>query len=257
VAEREFAGRSVLVTGGGGACIGGPAALWFAQQGAHVAICDVHERRLGEWAARIRAETGREVLSFHLDIARRERVARMVADTERALGAVDVLVCNAAENKLGKIASYAMSDWDRTIEVSLTANFHLSRLVLPGMIARRRGNILMIGSIAGWVGDPNPRDGEPAYAAAKAALNSLTRNIASEAGPHGVRCNAIALGLVQSRFIEKYEDQFRPMIEQTPLRRFGTTEDVIECIAFLASDRRSGFITGEAINVSGGYYMRA
>jgi NAD(P)-dependent dehydrogenase (short-subunit alcohol dehydrogenase family) len=256
VAESELAGRTVLVTGGGGACIGGPAALHFAQQGARVAICDLHERRLHEWAERVRKETSAELLAFHLDIAEREKVVRMVAETERALGPVDLLVCNAAENKLGKIASYAMADWDRTIEVSLSANFHLSRLVLPRMIERRRGNIIMIGSIAGWLGDPNPRDGEPAYAAAKAALNSLTRNIATEAGPFGVRCNAIALGLVWSRFIEKYEDQFRPMIEQTPLRRFGRTEDVIECIAFLASDRRSGFITGEAINVSGGYYMR-
>lgn len=254
--EREFEERVVLVTGGGGGCIGGPTALFFARQGARVVICDLHERRLREWAERIRKETGADVLDVHLDIAERGKVAAMVAETERRFGPVDVLVCNAAENKLGKIASYAMDDWDRTIDVSLSANFHLSRLVLPRMIERRRGNILMIASVAAWLGDPNPRDGEPAYAAAKAALLSLTRNIACEAGPAGVRCNAIALGLIWSRFVEKFREQFDPMIEQTPLRRFGTTEDVVECIAFLASDRRSGFITGEAINVSGGFYMR-
>jgi NAD(P)-dependent dehydrogenase (short-subunit alcohol dehydrogenase family) len=255
-AASEFQDRVVLVTGGGGGCIGGPTAQFFAQQGARVVICDLHERRLREWAERIRKETGGTVLDFHLDIAEREKVQRMVAETEQRLGPVDVLVCNAAENKLGKIVSYAMEDWDRTIDVSISANFHLSRLVLPRMVERGRGNILMIASIAAWLGDPNPRDGEPAYAAAKAALLSLTRNIATEVGPSGVRCNAIALGLIWSRFVEKYEEQFRPMIEQTPLRRYGRTEDVLECIAFLASDRRAGFITGEAINVSGGFYMR-
>lgn len=255
-AEREHEGRVVLVTGGGGGCIGGPTALYFGGQGARVVICDLHERRLRQWEERVRKETGATVLAFPLDIADRPAVDRMLEETERAVGPVDVLVCNAAENKLGKIVSYDMADWDRTLDVSLSANFYLSRKVLPRMVERRGGNILHVASIAAWMGDPNPRDGEPAYAAAKAALLSLTRNIAHEVGPSGVRCNAIALGLVWSRFVEKFEEQFRPMIERTPLRRYGRTEDVIECIAFLASDRRSGFITGEAINVSGGFYMR-
>jgi len=253
---REFEGKVVLVTGGGGGCIGGPTAMFFAQQGAHVVSCDMHERRLREWAERIRKETGATVLDFHLDIAERDKVARMIEETERALGPVDVLVANACENKLGKIVSYSVDDWDRTIDVTLSANFRLARHVLPKMVERRSGNIIHVASIAAWMGDPNPRDGEPAYAAAKAALLSLTRNIASEVGPAGVRCNAIALGLIWSRFVEKFESQFRPMIEATPLRRYGRTDDVIECIAFLASDRRSGFITGESINVSGGFYMR-
>jgi NAD(P)-dependent dehydrogenase (short-subunit alcohol dehydrogenase family) len=254
--EREFADRVVLVTGGGGSCIGGPTALRFAQEGAHVVVCDQHERRLREWAERIRKETSARVLDFHLDIADRPKVDRMIEETERSLGPVDLLICNAAENKLGHMVDYDPADWDRTIDVSLSANFYLARKVLPSMVERRRGGILNIGSIAAWVGDPNPDRGEPAYAAAKAALLSLTRNVAYEVGPAGVRCNAIALGLIWSRFVEKFDAQFRPLVEKTPLRRYGTTDDVIECILFLASDRRSGFITGEAINVSGGFYMR-
>ena len=254
--EREFADRVVLVTGGGGSCIGGPTALRFAQERAHVVVCDQHERRLREWAERIRKETSARVLDFHLDIADRPKVDRMIEETERSLGPVDLLICNAAENKLGHMVDYDPADWDRTIDVSLSANFYLARKVLPSMVERRRGGILNIGSIAAWVGDPNPDRGEPAYAAAKAALLSLTRNVAYEVGPAGVRCNAIALGLIWSRFVEKFDAQFRPLVEKTPLRRYGTTDDVIECILFLASDRRSGFITGEAINVSGGFYMR-
>src|SRR5262245_12689738 len=127
--EREFEGRVVLVTGGGGSCIGGPTALRFAREGAIPVICDIHARRNGEMAAHIRRETGAQVLEYHLDIADRAAVAAMLADTAQKVGPVDVLVCNAAENKLGKIASYDMADWDRTLDVSLTANFHLCRQV--------------------------------------------------------------------------------------------------------------------------------
>jgi len=252
----EFDGSVALVTGGGGSCIGGPTALRFAQEGASVVICDLHERRNTDMAERIRKETGAKVLAFPLDIADRARVDAMIAETERELGRVDVLVCNAAENKLGKIVEYDMADWDRTIDVSLSANFYLARKVLPGMVARRRGNIVNISSVAGWIGNPNEKDGEPAYAAAKAAMFALTRNIAHEVGPHGVRCNAIAPGLIWSRFVEKFDADFRPLVDATPLRRYGRSEDIVEAVMFLASDKRAGFITGEALNVSGGWYMR-
>jgi 3-oxoacyl-[acyl-carrier protein] reductase len=256
-AAREFEGRVALVTGGGGSAIGAPTALRFAEEGAALAICDVHERRNRETAERIRKETGARVLDFTLDIADRSAVDQMLAETARTLGPVDLLVCNAAENKLGKLLAYAPEDWDRTIEVSLTANFYLARRVLPGMVEARRGSIVMISSIAGWIGDPNPERGEPAYAAAKAALFALVRQIASEVGPYGIRANAVAPGVVASRFAEKYREQFEPIRLATPLRRFATSADVVEAILFLASDRRAGFITGEALNVSGGWYMRA
>ena len=252
----EFDASVVLVTGGGGSCIGGPTALRFAQEGASLVICDQHERRNTEMAERIRKETGTRVLAFHLDIADRAKVDAMIAETERELGRVDVLVCNAAENKLGHMIDYDPADWDRTIDVSLSANFYLARKVLPGMVARRRGNIVNISSVAGWIGNPNEKDGEPAYAAAKAAMFALTRNIAHEVGPHGIRCNAIAPGLIWSRFVEKFDADLRPLIEATPMRRYGRSEDVVEAVMFLASDKRSGFITGEALNVSGGWYMR-
>ena len=251
----EFDGRTALITGGGGACIGAPTALRFAEEGAAVVVCDLHERRNRETAERIRKQGG-QALDFALDISDRPAVDRMLEEAARALGPIDILICNAAENRLGKIAEYDPADWDRTIDVSLTANFYLVRQLLPGMMERRRGSIVNISSIAGWIGDPNPERGEPAYSAAKAGLFALTRNIAAEAGPFGVRCNAVAPGLIWSRFVAKYEEQFKPLVEETPLRRFGTSEDIVEAITFLASDRRAGFITGEALNVSGGWYMR-
>ena len=252
----EFEGRVALVTGGGGSCIGGPTALRFAREGSSVVICDLHERRLKEMAEKIRGETGAAVLDFHLDISDRPSVDAMIAAADAELGGVDYLVNNACENKLGHVVDYDMADWDRTLDVSITAQFHLIRKTLPGMVARRRGAIVNIASVAGWIGNPNEEHGEPAYSVAKAALLSLTRNVAHEVGPAGVRCNAIAPGLIWSRFVEKFQTQFEPMREATPLRRFGRSEDIVEAVMFLCSDRRAGFITGEALNVSGGWYMR-
>jgi 3-oxoacyl-[acyl-carrier protein] reductase len=251
-----FDGAVVLVTGGGGSCIGAPTALRFAREGASVVICDMHERRNKESAEQIRSDTGATVLDFHLDISDREAVAAMVDRAHGELGSIDVLVNNAAENKLGLIVGYDMADWDRTLDVSITAQFNLARLVLPKMVERGWGSIVNIASVAAWIGNPNEENGEPAYSVAKAGLLALTRNIAHEVGPHGVRANAIAPGLIRSRFVDKFSEQFEPLKAATPLRKFGTSHDIVEAVMFLADDARSGFITGESLNVSGGWYMR-
>ena len=254
--EKEYEGRVALITGGGGGCIGGPTALAFARHGASVAICDMHAGRLKTWTERIRSETGAKVEAAVLDISDKKAIDAFLASTARTLGDPDVLVCNAAENKLGKILEYRQEDWDRTIDVSLNANYYLARKLLPGMVRKKEGAIVNISSIAGWIGDPNPDKGEPAYSVAKAGLFALTRNIAAELGPHGIRCNAVAPGLIWSRFVEKYEDDLKKFRDLTPLQRYGSSEDIVEAILFLASDKRAGFITGETLNVSGGYYMR-
>ncbi len=254
--EKEFAGRVALITGGGGGCIGGPTALAFARQGASIAICDMHAARLDQWTKRIETETGAKVVAAVLDIADKKALDAFIRATADKLGDADVLVCNAAENKLGKILEYRQEDWDRTIDVSLTANYYLARQLLPGMVRKKRGTIVNIASIAGWIGDPNPDRGEPAYSVAKAGLFALTRNIAAELGPHGIRCNAVAPGLIWSRFVEKYEADLSKFRDATPLRRYGSSDDIVEAILFLASEKRAGFITGETLNVSGGYYMR-
>src|ERR1700761_2649213 len=114
VTEGEFAGRVALITGGGGGCIGGPTALAFARQGADIAICDLHAARLDQWVKRIEAETSAKVVSAVLDIADKKAVDAFIAATANVLGDADILVCNAAENKLGKILKYRQEDWDRT-----------------------------------------------------------------------------------------------------------------------------------------------
>jgi NAD(P)-dependent dehydrogenase (short-subunit alcohol dehydrogenase family) len=252
--SKDFENKVALVTGGAGAGIGSHTVRRIASDGGSVAIVDIHEKRCRQVAEDVAKETGARVLPFPGDIADRERMTAVIAEIEASLGPVDVLVNNAAENVLAPIREFTMSDWDRVLGVDLTAAFHLTRMLLPGMIERRRGAIVNISSIAGWLGDANEGREAP-YACAKAALFGLTRSVAFEGGPFGVRCNAVAPGLIWSKFVARYEEQFRPDIEKTPLRRFGKPEEVAELVAFLASDR-SAFITGEAINISGGWYMR-
>jgi 3-oxoacyl-[acyl-carrier protein] reductase len=119
------------------------------------------------------------------------------------------------------------------------------------MKERRRGSIVNVTSIAAFLG--NAREGP--YAAAKAALHSLTRSVAVEGGPFGVRANAVAPGIIESRFVEKDRARYDGLARQAPLGRIGRAEEVAEVIAFLASERAS-YVTGEVLNVSGGWYMR-
>lgn len=246
----EFEGRVALVTGGAGDGIGSATALRLARDGAAVAIVDSHERRTREWSERIAAETGARVLGLPADVADRAGVDALLARVESELGAVDLLVNNAAVNVLGELSDLDPADWDRVVAVDLTACFYLIRRTLPAMKERGRGAIVNVSSVAAWLG--NGREGP--YAASKAALHSLTRSVAHEAGPFGVRCNAVATGIVWSKFVRRYEERLRGELERTPLRRFGEPEEVAEAIAWLASSR-SGFVTGEVLNVSGGWYM--
>ena len=252
--SKDFENKVALVTGGAGAGIGSHTVRRIAIDGGAVAVVDIHERRCRSVAEEIARETGARVLPFPGDIADRDRMTAVIAEIESSLGPIDVLVNNAAENVLAPIREFTMQNWDRVLDVDLTAAFNLTRMLLPGMIERRRGAIVNISSIAGWLGDANEGREAP-YACAKAALFGLTRSVAFEGGPFGVRCNAVAPGLIWSKFVSRYQDQFQKEVDRTPLRRFGQPEEVAELIAFLASER-SAFITGEAVNISGGWYMR-
>jgi NAD(P)-dependent dehydrogenase (short-subunit alcohol dehydrogenase family) len=246
----EFDGRVALVTGGAGEGIGSATARRLARDGAAVAIVDGHARRTAEWSERVADETGARVLGLPGDVADRPRMDAVLGEVEAALGPVDLLVNNAAENALGEVADLEPEAWDRVVDVDLNACFYLIRRTLPAMKAAGRGAIVNVSSVAAWLG--SGREGP--YAASKAALHALTRSVAWEAGPFGVRCNAVATGIVWSKFVRSYEERLRPEIERTPLRRFGEPEEVAEAVAWLASDR-SAFVTGEVLNLSGGWYM--
>jgi NAD(P)-dependent dehydrogenase (short-subunit alcohol dehydrogenase family) len=243
----EFTGRVALVTGGAGAGIGSATCHRLAQLGATVAVLDNHARRTRETADALAATYGVAAHAVCVDLADRDAVCGAVD----ALPPIDILVNNAAINVQGSVFDYDLADWDRVLAVDLTACFQLVRHVLPAMRDRGWGRIVNVSSVAAYMGG-NGR--EPPYSVAKAGLNELTRAVAIEAGPFGIRCNAVAPGLVESKWVDKQRQRYEAFVDATPLRRNADPIDVANTIAFLCSDE-SAHITGEIINVSGGWYL--
>jgi NAD(P)-dependent dehydrogenase (short-subunit alcohol dehydrogenase family) len=247
----EFAGRVAMVTGGAGAAIGSTTCRVLASYGAAIVVLDNHERRTKETANALRDEYGVPAVPVVADIGDRAACDRAITEARAELGAIDILVNNAAVNVQGSIFDYDPADWDSVINVDLTAAWYLMRMVVGDMRDRGWGSIVNVSSVAAYIGG-NGREGP--YGAAKAGLNDLTRAVAIEGGPYGIRCNAVAPGLIRSKWVDAQADRYQRFIDETPLRRHGEPADVANTIAFLVSDE-SAHITGQIINVSGGWYL--
>nr|WP_295469337.1 SDR family oxidoreductase [Mesorhizobium sp.] len=252
----NYGGKVVLITGGGGGTLGPAMAAAYLQAGASVILCDKRSGRSAEKASSLQEGTSGSAIGYDVDIADRAAVTRMVEDATKRLGPVDILVGNAAEVMFEPFQRHSMAVWDRIIEVDLTANYHLARLVLPAMVERGSGNLLFIGSVASWMHASDLLPGESSYAVAKSELVTLTRTLAAEFGPSGIRCNGIAPGLIESGFTRSHEAFSAGIRERTPLRKLGTTADIARTALFLTSDEAASFITGETVCVSGGLHMR-
>src|SRR3954451_6648834 len=247
----EVVGRGALVTGGAGAAIGSATCRTLASYGAAIVVLDNHERRTLQTAAALREEYGVPAIGVVADIADRAGVDRVLDEARAELGPIDILVNSAAVNVQGSIFDYDPADWDQVILVDLTAAWYLMRVLVGDMRDRGWGSIVNITSVAAYIGG-NGREGP--YGAAKAGLNDLTRAVAIEGGPHGIRCNAVAPGLIRSKWVDAQAERYQSFIDETPLRRHGAPEDVANTVAFLVSDE-SAHITGQIINVSGGWYL--
>jgi 3-oxoacyl-[acyl-carrier protein] reductase len=246
--------KVAVVTAAAGGGIGKATATRLAQEGAIVVVTDSHERRTRETVEELAVRFPGRIDGYALDVSRRTDVERTVAEVLSRRGRIDVLVNNAGINVLGNIDEIKVEDWTRILDVNLTGAYYLTRAVLPAMRRQRSGSIINVSSVAAWValgGSDAP------YAAAKAGLLALTRSVASEAGPDGIRCNAVAPGIVLTKWVEKnMSDAVARQADHTPMRRLGKPEDIAAAIAFLASDDAS-YITGEALTISGGLYMHA
>src|SRR5579872_4089276 len=243
--------KVAIVTAAAGGGIGKATATRLAEEGAIVVVTDSHERRTRETAEEISARFPGRVDGFALDVASNEAVQRVVGEVIAARGKIDILVNNAGINVLGGVERVSLEDWTRIFDVNLTGAFHLIRAVLPSMRKQHSGAIINVSSIAAW----STLGGSDApYASAKAGLLALTRAVAAEGGKDGIRCNAVAPGVVLTKWVEKNMPGVQRQAERIPLSRLGKPEDIAATIAFLASDDAS-YITGEAITVSGGMYM--
>lgn len=249
-----FEGRVALVTGAAGSGIGRATARRLAAEGASVVVTDVHPGRTATTVAEIQDEfPGTRVVGHVMDTGDRAAIDAVVGAVTADLGPVDLLVNNAAVNVLGLVVDYDPADWDRVIEVDLTGCWYLTKSVMPAMIERGHGSVVNISSVASSLGGGGT---EGPYAAAKAGLQSLTRTVAAEGGPYGIRANAIAVGIVWTKFVEKHADRLAPEAERTPIRRLGQPAEIAAVVAWLASDE-SSFVTGATVNASGGWYMGA
>jgi 3-oxoacyl-[acyl-carrier protein] reductase len=244
----DLSGRVILVTGGSGG-IGSEVALGAGRSGARVAV-GYHSSRdsADRLVERIRAE-GADAEAFAGDVSDEGQVRELVAEVERRLGRVDGLVNSAAMMANGRFLDTPEAEWDRVIRSDLYSVVFACRAVLPGMIERGRGSIVNISSRLAFVGAP---DAAP-YAAAKAAVVSLTRSLALAHGPHGIRVNAVAPGTTNTEMgraiIASPEGQER--LRRIPMRRFVEPAEVASAVVFLLSDASAAF-TGQTFQANGG-----
>jgi len=247
---QEFRGKIALVTGAAGGGIGETTARRLAAGGATVVVTDKHQQRTEKVADEMAAIFGTPVVGHVLDMSSRDDIARVVDDVAEHIGPIRILVNNAAVNKLASIWDYEVDDWDRILEVNLTAPWLLAKRVMPHM---REGGGGAIVNVSSFGADRGGALHMP-YSAAKAGLQALTRDIAHEGGPSRIRCNTVSTGVVRgTKFIEdRWDETWRP---SGPLPDWIWPEDVAETIAFFVSER-ARMITGEVIDVCGGDYMR-
>ena len=241
--------KVALVTGGSRG-LGMTHCLSLARAGCNVAVTGyTHFKKAVEITKQIKA-MGRKALAIKMDVSDFEQVQAGVAETERELGPIDILVNNAAFGIVRAVTLPKMpkEDWDRDISVNLTGPFNTIKCCLQGMMERGWGRIINISSIAGTMGGA----GQCSYAATKAGLIGLTKTVALEAARKGVTCNAIVLGVINGGAFHTVAQEFQERIIKTlAMRRPGTPQELSNVLVFLASEE-SSYITGEAIEVSGG-----
>jgi 3-oxoacyl-[acyl-carrier protein] reductase len=242
--------RVVLVTGSSRG-IGAAIATLFANEGARVVVHGRDTDAVETVRSHIEA-TGARVMSVIADLTRYDEIEAMRDRIEQVHGPVDILVANAggSPSRPGPIEEISEEAWRASVDANLTATFLTIKCFLTGMKERGRGNVITMSSAAAR--RPNP--GSPiGYAAAKAGIELLTKDVAAQAGPHGVRANCIAPETIMT---ETNQQQIPEQVQETlrgthPIRRLGTPDDVAQTALFLASDN-SAWISGIVVDVAGG-----
>jgi len=242
--------RSALVTGASRG-IGRAIAAALAREGWAVCVNYLERRDAAEeLVSQLRAQ-GHAALAVQADVADREAVERMVQAASETLGPVELLVNNAGISHQGLFQDVDDALWDRLLAVNLTGPRNAIRAVLPHMLSEKRGCIVNISSIWGLRGGSC----EVAYACTKAAVVGLTRSLALELAPSGIRVNCVAPGCIETDMVRALGEDTRAMlVDETPLGRLGRPEDIAEAVAFLASDR-AAFITGQVLTADGGFVV--
>jgi len=247
----DLSGKVAVITGSSRG-IGRAIALRMAEQGAHVVVSSRKAEACAEVVAEIEEAHGAgRAIAVPANISSKEELRALVDGAEQAFGRIDILVCNAASNPYyGPMSGIADEQFRKILDNNVLANHWLIQMVAPQMIARRDGAIVIVSSIGGLRGSPVIG----AYNVSKAADMQLARNLAVEFGPHNVRVNCIAPGLIKTDFARAlWEDpeRLREVNATAPLRRIGEPDEIAGAAVFLAS-RAGSFVTGQSIVVDGG-----
>lgn len=239
--------KTVLITGGsrgiGRACV-----ELFARRGWRaVFLCRTRADAAKMLVDKLRAE-GCDAEYFLCDVSDRARVDEVVGEILRRCHRIDALVNNAAISQIKLFTDLTPEDWRRMFAVNVDGVFNCTQAVLGGMISEKSGAIVNISSMWGQVG----ASCEVAYSAAKAAVIGLTKALAKEVGPSGVRVNCVCPGVIDTDMNAALDEETRAALrDETPLERIGTPEDVARAVAYLCSEEAS-FITGQILGVNGG-----
>lgn len=237
----------VAIITGAGRGIGEVTAKKFAEEGAKVTVADLNEENVNKTVAEIR-EMGGEAIGLLVNVTNREDVDRMIADTIKHFGKIDILINNAGITQDAQLIKMTEEQWDNVINVNLKGVFNVAQAAARVMKEQQSGVILNASSVVGIFGN----FGQSNYAAAKWGVNGMTKTWAKELGKYGIRVNAIAPGFIATPMTEKMPDNVLEMMkDKSLLKRLGSPEDIANGYAFLASDEAK-YITGTILSIDGG-----
>ena len=247
----DLTGKVAVVTGSSRG-IGAGIVTELARLGAKVVINYNHSREDAEAVLQAIQTIGGEGLTIQADVSQAKDAQRLIKEALNSLGQIDILVNNAGTTRDNLIMRMKEEEWDLVLQTNLTSAYHCSKAVIRPMMKQRKGRIINITSVVGLSG----QEGQTNYAASKAGLIGFTKSLAREVGSRNITVNAVAPGFVPTALTNVLpEAQTQQIIEQTPLGRMGSVEDIAHAVTFLASDQAS-FITGQILTVDGGLIMQ-
>jgi 3-oxoacyl-[acyl-carrier protein] reductase len=242
-------GKIAMVTGGAQG-IGLAIAKKLAGDGAHVVLADIQLEAAEKSSEEIK-NAGGSASAKRLDVTDSADIKTVFDFISKEQKLVDILVNNAGITRDGLLIRMKESDWDAVLSTNLKGCFLCTQQATKQMMKQKSGSIVNIASIVGVMGN----FGQANYSAAKAGLIGLTKTTAREVASRGVTANAVAPGFIDTEMTQKLDEKVRnTMMEQIPLGKFGTPEDVADCVGFLVSDQAK-YITGQVININGGMLM--